>query len=175
MLALGWIDPYHAHGAAPITGSASPALVAVIFAFPVAMALATGTEAPATSIAQLGQLDNRPSAFRPGHAGADDRHRRRADMGLTALAVHLHVGIPATTRRRSQSSPARRRETGIVRLLPGDQRAPPARSGRLVLSGRAGPAQGPRPHRAHGEEGFCRRSGRTNRAPHAVAAVGSMP
>ena len=44
---------------APITGSASPALVAVILAFPVAMALATGTEAPATSIAQLGQLDNR--------------------------------------------------------------------------------------------------------------------
>jgi hypothetical protein len=29
------------------------------FAFAVMMALATGTEAPATSIAQLGQLDNR--------------------------------------------------------------------------------------------------------------------
>ena len=54
--------PGHAHGAAPITGSASPALVAVVLAFPVAMALATGTEAPATAIAQLGQLDNRGRA-----------------------------------------------------------------------------------------------------------------
>src|SRR5690349_12816756 len=95
VLVLGWVDPHSAHGAAPITGSASPALVAVIFAFPVAMALATGTEAPATSIAQLGQLDN------PG--------RRRFGRGtlaltvvivggltlaLTALAVHLNVGIP---------------------------------------------------------------------------------
>jgi hypothetical protein len=95
VLAIGWTSPQIAHGAAPITGSASPALVAVILAFPVAMALATGTEAPATSIAQLGQLD--------------DRGRRRIGRGtlastvaivgvltlaLTALAVHLHVGIP---------------------------------------------------------------------------------
>jgi len=97
ILALGWTDPHSTHNAAPITGSASPALVAVIFAFPVAMALATGTEAPATSIAQLGQLD--------------DRGRRRFGRGtlvltvgivgaltlaLTALAVHLNVGIPGT-------------------------------------------------------------------------------
>jgi len=95
VLALGWTDPHSLHNPAPITGSASPALVAVIFAFPVAMALATGTEAPATSIAQLGQLD--------------DRGRRRFGCGtlaltvvivggltlaLTALAVHLNVGIP---------------------------------------------------------------------------------
>lgn len=95
VLAMGWASPHSAHNAAPITGSASPAMVAVIFAFPVAMALATGTEAPATSIAQLGQLD--------------DRGRRRFGRGtlvltvgivgvltlaLTALAVHLNVGIP---------------------------------------------------------------------------------
>ena len=79
VLALGWIDP----SAGPRSRrrsphSASPALVAVILAFPVAMALATGTEAPATSIAQLGQLDNDGRRrFGRGDAGGDDRHRRR--------------------------------------------------------------------------------------------------
>jgi hypothetical protein len=67
----------------------------VVLAFPVAMALATGVEAPSTAIAQLGQLD--------------DTHRRRFGRGtlallvvivggltlaLTALAVRLHIGIP---------------------------------------------------------------------------------
>jgi amino acid transporter len=70
-------------------------LLAVILAFPVAMALATGVEAPSSAIAQLGQLD--------------DAGRRRfgrvtiwatlaivgsLTLGLTALAVHLHIGIP---------------------------------------------------------------------------------
>jgi amino acid transporter len=57
-LALGFAAPHSTHGQAPITHAAHPALVAVILAFPVAMALATGTEAPATAIAQLGQLDD---------------------------------------------------------------------------------------------------------------------
>ncbi|HEY6397097.1 MAG TPA: hypothetical protein VIX82_06555 [Solirubrobacteraceae bacterium] len=70
-------------------------MLAVLLTFPVAMALATGTEAPATAIAQLGQV------------GADDRRRfARGDIaltflivagltiGLTGLAVRLHVGIP---------------------------------------------------------------------------------
>lgn len=70
-------------------------LVAVILAFPVAMALATGVEAPSSAIAQLGQLD--------------DRGRRRfgrvtlwltlavvggITLGLTALAVRLGIGLP---------------------------------------------------------------------------------
>ena len=70
-------------------------LIAVLLAFPVAMALATGVEAPSSAIAQLGQLD--------------DRGRRlfgrvtiwgtllivgSLTLGLTALAVHLNVGIP---------------------------------------------------------------------------------
>jgi hypothetical protein len=70
--------------------------IAVLLAFPVAMALATGVEAPSSAIAQLGQLDN---------AG-----RRRfgritlwltlgivgtLTLGLTAATVHLKVGIPA--------------------------------------------------------------------------------
>lgn len=70
-------------------------ILAVLLAFPVAMALATGVEAPSSAIAQLGQLD--------------DAGRRRfgrvtiwltlaivgsLTLGLTGLAVHLHIGIP---------------------------------------------------------------------------------
>jgi hypothetical protein len=95
VLALGWIDPVQAHGAAPITDSASPAFAAVILAFPVAMALATGTEAPATSIAQLGQLDNRGRRrFGRGTLALTIVIVGSLTMALTALTVHLHVGIP---------------------------------------------------------------------------------
>lgn len=79
-----------------MTGSAGAALPAIRLTFPVAMALATGTEAPATAIGQLGHLD------------ATSRRRfARATLvltftivagltiGITALAVRLHVGIPA--------------------------------------------------------------------------------
>jgi hypothetical protein len=95
VLAVGWTSPQETHAQAPITGSANPALVAVIFAFPVAMALATGTEAPATSIAQLAQLDYRGrSRFGRGTLGLTILIVGVLTMGLTALAVHLHVGIP---------------------------------------------------------------------------------
>ncbi|WP_405166614.1 amino acid permease [Nocardia sp. NBC_01499] len=72
-------------------------ILAVALAFPVAMALATGVEAPSSAIAQLGQLD--------------DRGRRRfgqitlwltlgvvggLTLGLTAAAVYLHIGVPDT-------------------------------------------------------------------------------
>jgi amino acid transporter len=70
-------------------------LIAVVLAFPVAMALATGIEAPSTAIAELGQLD-------------DDGRRRFGQitlwltlgivgtitMGLAAQAARLQVGIP---------------------------------------------------------------------------------
>jgi hypothetical protein len=95
VLVHGFSHPVITHGRAPITGPQGSPLLAVLLTFPVAMALATGTEAPATAIAQLGQL------------GADDRRRfARADLGLTflivagltialaGLAVRLHVGIP---------------------------------------------------------------------------------
>jgi hypothetical protein len=95
VLAAGWISPASTSGHAPTTGSASPALVAVILAFPVAMALATGTEAPATSIAQLGQLDNRDHwRFGRGTLGMTILIVGGLTLGLTALAVHLDVGIP---------------------------------------------------------------------------------
>ncbi|WP_035841614.1 APC family permease [Kitasatospora azatica] len=97
VLVLGFNSP-HALGAAPTsTAPGHSAALAVVLAFPVAMALATGIEAPSTAIAQLGQLD--------------DTHRRRFGRGtlalllvivggltlaLTALAVRLHVGLPGT-------------------------------------------------------------------------------
>lgn len=95
VLVQGFVSP-HASGAAPAsTDPGRSAVLAVVLAFPVAMALATGVEAPSTAIAQLGQLD--------------DTHRRRFGRGtlalllvivggltlaLTALAVQLSVGIP---------------------------------------------------------------------------------
>jgi amino acid transporter len=96
VLAVGWTNPSNVHGVAPITGDANPALVAVILAFPVAMALATGTEAPATGIAQLAQLDNRGRRrFGRGTLALTIVIVGALTMGLTALAVHLNVGIPA--------------------------------------------------------------------------------
>ena len=77
-------------------GSGHAALAAVVLAFPVAMALATGVEAPLTAIAQLGQLGDRDRrrfgrgtlALTIGIVGA-------LTLSLTALSVHLGVGIPS--------------------------------------------------------------------------------
>jgi hypothetical protein len=84
-------------------GSGSPANiapgheppVAVALAFPVAMALATGIEAPSSAIAQLGELDD-PGRRRFGRitlwltllvVGT-------LTLGLTAELVHLRIGVP---------------------------------------------------------------------------------
>ncbi|MFC8513982.1 amino acid permease [Streptomyces sp. NPDC057257] len=95
VLVLGFTSPDTAGHAAATRDPGHSAVLAVVLAFPVAMALATGIEAPSTAIAQLGQLD--------------DTHRRRFGRGtlallvvivggltlaLTALAVRLHIGIP---------------------------------------------------------------------------------
>jgi hypothetical protein len=96
VLTIGAVNPAVEHVAvAHTTGGISHPFLAVFFAFPVAMALATGIEAPLTSIAQLGELD--------------DAGKRRFGRGtllltvgivgvltvcLTALAVHLNVGLP---------------------------------------------------------------------------------
>jgi hypothetical protein len=95
VLAQGYVHPVIAHGRAPITGPQGTPWIAVVLSFPVAMALATGTEAPATAIGQLGQL------------GPADRRRfaritllltlvivAALTIGITELAVRLHVGIP---------------------------------------------------------------------------------
>ncbi|MEV6210724.1 amino acid permease [Kitasatospora sp. NPDC051914] len=97
VLVLGFLAP-HAAGSAPAAADPGrPAVLAVVMAFPVAMALATGVEAPSTAIAQLGQLD--------------DRDRRRFGRGtlalllvivggltlaLAGLAVKLGIGLPGT-------------------------------------------------------------------------------
>jgi hypothetical protein len=95
ILVHGYAHPVVEHGRAPITGAQGSAWLAVVLSFPVAMALATGTEAPATAMAQLGQL------------GPADRRRfarttimltlgivAGLTVALTELAVRLHVGIP---------------------------------------------------------------------------------
>ncbi|MFI5593185.1 amino acid permease [Amycolatopsis sp. NPDC051758] len=70
-------------------------LIAVALAFPVAMALATGIEAPSSAIAQLGQLDD-PGRRRFGRVtlwltlGVVGT----STLGLTAQAVRLGVGVP---------------------------------------------------------------------------------
>ena len=96
LLVHGFTAPVVATGGTTVATHAShrPPL-AVLLAFPVAMALATGVEAPSSAIAQLGQLD--------------DTGRRRfgqitlwltlvvvggLTLGLTVLAVHLRVGLP---------------------------------------------------------------------------------
>jgi hypothetical protein len=174
VLALGWIDPSQAHGAAPLTHAASPALVAVILAFPVAMALATGTEAPATSIAQLGQLDNRGRRrFGRGTLAATILIVGGLTLGITALAVHLHVGIPPTDQ--TQIAQVAQAATGGGELFGFFQLT----SGLLLLAAAASSFQaGPGLLKAlartgpQGQEGLLPRPlGETNRHHTPVAAV----
>ncbi len=174
VLALGWVDPSQAHGAAPITDSASPALVAVILAFPVAMALATGTEAPATSIAQLGQLDNRGRRrFGRGTLAATILIVGGLTLAITALAVHLNVGNPPHDQ--TQIAQVARAATGDGGLFGFFQLT----SGLLLLAAAASSFQaGPGLLKAlartdpRGEAGLLpARLGRTNRHHTPVAAV----
>jgi hypothetical protein len=174
VLAFGWVDPHLAHGEAPLTGSASPALVAVILAFPVAMALATGTEAPATSIAQLGQLRDRGRRrFGQGTLALTIVIVSGLTMGLTALAVHLNVGIPPEDQ--TQISQLAKAATGDGALFGFFQLS----SGLLLLAAAASSFQaGPGLLKAlarlgpGGEEGLLPRTlARTNEHHTPVAAV----
>jgi hypothetical protein len=95
ILVRGFTHPVISHGAAPVTGPEGSPLIAVLLSFPVAMALATGTEAPSTAIAQLGQLgpaDRR--RFARGTLAATLVIVAGLTIGLAALAVRLHAGIP---------------------------------------------------------------------------------
>jgi amino acid transporter len=70
-------------------------VIAILLAFPVAMALATGVEAPSSAIAQLGQLDDRGrKLFGRVTIWLTLVIVGSLTLGLTALAVHLNVGIP---------------------------------------------------------------------------------
>jgi hypothetical protein len=91
----GFVDP--ALGAGPaITDKADHRpFFAVLLAFPVAMALSTGIEAPSSAIAQLGQLDNRGRRL----FGRVTLWLTLIVVGsltisLTILAQRLNVGIP---------------------------------------------------------------------------------
>ncbi len=91
----GFVSPTVAHGVARVTGAADPAFLAVVFAFPVAMALATGIEAPLTSIAQLGQLDNDGKRrFGRGTLLLTVLIVGTISLLLTGLAVGVGVGVP---------------------------------------------------------------------------------
>ncbi|GHG42636.1 hypothetical protein GCM10012320_05920 [Sinomonas cellulolyticus] len=95
-LVLGYGLFAEPHTVGTVTAAAGqPPVLAVVLAFPVAMALATGVEAPSSAIAQLGQLDD-PDRARFGRVtlwltlgivGA-------ITLGLTLEAVRLGVGIP---------------------------------------------------------------------------------
>jgi Amino acid permease len=93
----GIADPV-AHGSGHLSASehhhAGP--FSVLLAFPVAMALATGVEAPSSAIAQLGQLDNAGRL----RFGRTTLWLMLAivitlTLGLSGLAVSLRIGLPS--------------------------------------------------------------------------------
>jgi amino acid transporter len=99
LLATGWwhaiqLGSSSSLASTPPRAGGSP-LLAVLLAFPVAMALATGVEAPSSAIAQLGQLDQQGRRrfgrvtlwLTLGIVGG-------LTLGLTALAVRLSIGVP---------------------------------------------------------------------------------
>ena len=96
VLVLGLVAP-HGHGSGVLhpAGVHGSEPLAVLLAFPVAMALATGVEAPSSAVAQLGQLDHRGKV----HFGRVTLWLTLGivawlTIGLTAVAVRLRVGLP---------------------------------------------------------------------------------
>ena len=96
VLVLGLVAP-HGHGTGLLhpPGANGSEPLAVILAFPVAMALATGVEAPSSAVAQLGQLDH-DGKVRFGRVTLWLTLGIVAwlTLGLTAVAVRLRVGLP---------------------------------------------------------------------------------
>ncbi|MGZ4480906.1 MAG: amino acid permease [Gaiellales bacterium] len=93
---IGFLAPAaQGHAALHPSGGSGYAPLAVLLAFPVAMALATGVEAPSSAVAQLGQLDRAGKI----HFGQVTLWLTLAivawlTLSLTVLAVRLRVGIP---------------------------------------------------------------------------------
>lgn len=88
-----------AHAAGRLPPAAAPpygsAPLAVLLAFPVAMALATGVEAPSSAVAQLGQLDRRSQVqFGRVTLWLTLGIVAWLTLGLTAVAMRLAVGLP---------------------------------------------------------------------------------
>lgn len=93
---VGFVAPHSTvFQAQPVTtGPAS--LLTIFLAFPVAMALATGVEAPSSAIAQLGQLDDRGrERFGRITLWLTFAFEGSLTLLIAILAVRLRVGIPA--------------------------------------------------------------------------------
>lgn len=94
VIAFGFLAP-HAVGAAPMHGTGAASWTTVLLAFPVAMALATGVEAPSSAIAQLGQLDDRGRArFGRITLWLTFAIEGTLTVAVAALALHLRAGVP---------------------------------------------------------------------------------
>lgn len=98
LVLLGSVEAHPALAPATYdTASARPAFVAVLLAFPVAMALATGIEAPSSAIAQLGQLDDEGrKTFGRLTLLALLLIVGALSLGFTAAAVRLGIGLPGS-------------------------------------------------------------------------------
>ncbi|CAA9424355.1 MAG: Uncharacterized amino acid permease, GabP family [uncultured Rubrobacteraceae bacterium] len=96
VILIGGVTAEPAASTAEASGESShPAFLAILLAFPVAMALATGVEAPSTAIAQLGQLgDEGRKRFGRLALFATLVIVGTLTLGFTALAVRLGVGLP---------------------------------------------------------------------------------
>ena len=153
VVAGGLGAPVHPTGTiAHHAGHSAPLAVAV--AFPVAMALATGVEAPSSAIAQLGQLDDAGRRrFGPGHAVADLAHRRLDHAGADRAGC-----APAHRDPRAGHDPDREPGQGRdpwcwLRAVPAGDRAAATLGPDFLLPGRARPAQSSGPARRVGRRG----------------------
>ena len=97
VIVKGIVDPV-AHGSGQLlaTGHHGGGALSVLVAFPVAMALATGVEAPSSAIAQLGQLDD-AGRLRFGRVTLWSMLAIviTLTLGLAGLAVALRIGLPS--------------------------------------------------------------------------------
>jgi len=97
-LLVSGVVSVHPAASSPLiaAGSNRTPVLSVIFAFPVAMALATGVEAPSSAMAQLGQLDDQGRArFGRVTLWLTLLIVGGLTLGITATAVRLGIGIPA--------------------------------------------------------------------------------
>jgi hypothetical protein len=94
VIVLGFFAP-HAVGTAPLHGTGDASWATMLLAFPVAMALATGVEAPSSAIAQLGQLDDRGrERFGRITLWLTFAIEGSLTVVIAALAVKLRQGVP---------------------------------------------------------------------------------
>jgi len=95
VLVLGFVTPA-AVGSAPVRGTGHASVATMLLAFPVAMALATGVEAPSSAIAQLGQLDDTGrQRFGRTTLWLTFAIEGSLTVLIAWLALHLRIGVPA--------------------------------------------------------------------------------